>query len=442
MRSRLTLLALLALPGTALVDAPAAVGDVDDKGPTWSLRPVRTLQSAEFGDRPSVTMDRAGRAAVGWRAAPPGAGEGVFAASLPAEGSATTALSTGELDEDGESRPTLGQDRAGNTTAVWVQDGYDPDTATFSGPPTVMYAYRPTGGTWSTPSSVSDGASARRGFAPTIAVNAAGAAVLVWAKYTPRGDDPAVFSTYRRSASSSWTAPVRVPRSRDDEPEVGIDDDGNALSVFYRGSDDGTYAARRVVGRGWQPAVKLSTGYTWAPRFALSTGGAAVAVWERPIDDTTSTYRFARMSTDGRWGRQREMPAGIRARDLAIGPRGRATATWTARHKIRVARSRPDGSWLKPVVMADTGNLGGSPALAVDRRGNVVLAWMTNRNAAGPRLEASYRPVHGDWTSRRRLTPVDTRPRAFAVAAGGHRQAAVAWITRDEMVQALRFSVR
>jgi hypothetical protein len=101
-----------------------------------------------------------------------------------------------------------------------------------------------------------------------------------------------------------------------------------------------------------------------------------------------------------------------------------------------------DGSWLPPVAIAATGSLRASPRLAVDRAGNVVLAWITSREDTGPRLEASYRLVHSNWTPRRRLSPDGIRPRTFALTAASHRRAAVAWMTNVAVVQARRFSVQ
>jgi hypothetical protein len=456
--SRALLLAIF--PGLVLA-AGSGVVQARQPSPVMHLGPMRTLQTAALAEGPTALVDGRGRATVAWLARPQSdpriANVGAFAAVEPRHASVPVLIGgrSPKVWVDDGSPLTVDQDRAGDTTAVWTQSHYRPATQDFIGPTVMMSAERPAGGEWSVPTAVSSRRLALDGFSPQLAVNSAGAAILVWSRSIGTRDEPSVVSAYRAAGSRSWSRPEVVPKAVGDEPRVEIDDAGNALMVFDVGQEDSVYAIRRLVGHGWQAPHQLGGSHTkggrfaYAPRFTLSAGGTALATWLNAISDTDDTTYVSRMSAAGRWTQPTHWPqCCLPVEDaMAIGPKGRATVAWETPSKIMVMRSRRDGSWRNPVRLADAGHFRAGPEVVVDRHGNVLVAWNTSRDGTGPRLEARYRVARGTWTPRRRLSPDGARPslpppNLFSIAVGGTHAAAVAWVTPHETVEFRRLTVR
>lgn len=134
----------------------------------------------------------------------------------------------------------------------------------------------------------------------------------------------------------------------------------------------------------------------------------------------TVPFRGVRLSADG---------ADVEASSprVALDARGDAFAIWMARRSASVvteaAIRRADGSWAKAVPLAS----GGFGQLAVDGRGDAVVAGLTL--AAHQGIFAVYRPAGGRWGPARLLTDPNATSVGveFSPAIDGSGRAIVAW---------------
>ncbi|MGF9757641.1 hypothetical protein AAII07_20825 [Microvirga sp. 0TCS3.31] len=279
-----------------------------------------------------------------------------------------------------------------------------------------------------------------------LAVNASGAAVLMWLDSAYN-----LLAVYRDSAWATWTAPQLVPASADISPtfEVGIDDVGRVLVVGRYGGEHGVRAIRRSSAGKWGKVQELSGPGTEFYTMAVGAGGAAVAL-HGPLDfdgPASGSLFASRMSPAGHW-RPPVRQWNRVAFDEAVGMDGKGRALIAAWNgaDLMGRLSTPDGRWRDPFVLASdvsrTRKWGLAVAVAVNRRGAAVVGWGAQGRVA--QVWARYKPFgHKSWTRPVRMTPTDDAPRLFRVAIGECGHVAFAWETsRDTQLRVLRASPR
>src|SRR5690349_16457416 len=104
-----------------------------------------------------------------------------------------------------------------------------------------------------------------------------------------------------------------------------------------------------------------------------------------------------------------------------------------ANTRVAVAERRPGGGFGPARDLSAAGRDAFSPSLAVDRAGDVTLAWM---QGAGFVVQARHRPAGGAWgeaTPPLSLGPIGRGP---VVAVGDGGAAVIAW-TRGNVVEAV-----
>jgi hypothetical protein len=242
-------------------------------------------------------------------------------------------------------KPDLAMDQAGNATLVWQQG--DGRSKHFDG---FAAQYNAANASWSVPGMVSDGINSARGLRvainasgqgliaweqargdgndlvsqPTdiwvrtvstgsalggatvvnasaglvntiyvygeigLGVNAKGDAAVLWSqRLLP--SLPMVVDAAMYSPAVGWKDAVSIAlNSTEDchEPEVALDDAGNALAVWQQQTDYGAYGGsnRYVVGVGWGTAghfVDSKLGDAFSPSLAMDGAGNATVVWYR-----------------------------------------------------------------------------------------------------------------------------------------------------------------
>ena len=196
----------------------------------------------------------------------------VQGASLPAGGSFSAPLN---LSEAGQSafEPAVAIDSAGEAIAVWTRsNGTNFIIQASSGQP---------GGSFSAPIGLSEaGADASM---PEIAMAPGGAATVAWIR--PDSEDFWIAQASAGSPGESFSAPVNLSASGEDaeDPEVAINASGAATVVWQRfdGSNKIAQASTSAQGAGFGPAVDLSRSGQNAvfPSVAMDGGGDATAVW-------------------------------------------------------------------------------------------------------------------------------------------------------------------
>ena len=278
----------------------------------------------------------------------------LIAAALPATASAAW-IGPVEVSAAGTAAasPQVAVDGAGNITAVWMS-GTSPSRE-------IRSAFRPVGGPWQ--SSFTRIPSAQDCFDPKLAVNPAGAAVVV--------ADCGAASMYAayRPAGGSWQGSIAIPGSNSgDGPSVGIDDAGNVIAVWSNGTT--VQSAYRPAAGPWAAGGQVSPSGNVAvdPQVAMSPTGTAVAVWRHRLERTVSppdnvvtvesTYRtgagswFATPNVLTRPAATTTVPVAVDKPQIRINRSGAAFAVWgedpPAASTVRLASgwsSVTNGTW-------------------------------------------------------------------------------------------------
>jgi hypothetical protein len=274
------------------------------------------------------------------------------------------------------------------------------------------------------------------GARPTVALNEAGRAAVLWVHDI--GRDRVVQATYRTGATerfpnpSDLSAAVLEVRGH----HIALDAAGNAVAVWAErhAGDFGVAAEVRSVASGtWGAPVVLSTGSVRAgPRLAVTPAGEAFAVW---IEGSSVLLARGDLTT-GVWDAPLTLSrnAGVGA-TVAVNPVGDAVAVWALGDRPGVEASvRPaGGSWAGPVSLIDGGQLGANagPDAGFAANGTVVAVWV-----GGGSLRSSARSRDGSWSRPVEVGAADSADPRVAVDPQG--DAIVVWQHRSRLLTALR----
>jgi hypothetical protein len=173
----------------------------------------------------------------------------------------------------------VGFDAAGDAVAVW-------EASTAGGGDAVYASFRPTHGSWQTPTTISYPSGLKRDV--KLSVDAAGDAFASWISVFPE-TQAVVEAAVRHGSSGTWDAPIQLsPSSRYAyTADLAADQDGNAVLMWTEGLDGPTVhaALRPIASDAWTPPAALppsgSSGEAFDVAVALDGKGNAVALWER-----------------------------------------------------------------------------------------------------------------------------------------------------------------
>jgi hypothetical protein len=256
-------------------------------------------------------------------------------------------------------------DDAGDVTVLWA--------GTDAGGHTVVYARdrSAVSGTWAGQVTVSppDG-NVTAG--PSLAEDAAGDAVAVWALGGPHGD--VVQASLRLASSAVWTSPVDLSTpGTATEPAVAIDGAGDAVAVW---KGDAVRSSFRPAGAGWSTPAALSAPFAGdgIPRVAVDAGGNAVAIWL----DGGVVRSAARPLATRTWSTPVDIDSvGAGSADLTIDIVGNAVAVWVDASGTTRTALRPSstGRWLPAVDLSPTGAVTGGARVLATGPGTALVVW-------------------------------------------------------------------
>jgi hypothetical protein len=265
----------------------------------------------------------------------------------------------------------LAFDTRGNAIAVWA--AFSPDLGDR-----VWTAVRPIGGAFGPPRLLSGPG---RNLEPRVAFDRRGDAIAIWARL---GDSPFALTgdiqtAFRATGTSFGTTQTLANEASD--PTVAFDRKDNALTLWASGivedafrPADGSFGAAEAISNSAESS---------APQVAFDHHGNATAVWRRsvvPYDRIQAAFRPAGGSFESPTTLSGEGPDLFLSPSLASDAKGNAIAAWfrygVGDNRIQVAFRPAGGSFGAPETIAEEPNGGlGNPALAMNRRGDAVLAW-------------------------------------------------------------------
>lgn len=306
----------------------------------------------------------------------------------------------------------------------------------------VRTSFRPVDGRWQPAETLS-----HLGLDPELTVDSHGDTIAVWQSVS--GIQAAV-----RPAGGSWLAPQTVDTPGGGEPQIASDGVGDVMVVAplqAPGHSRGIRAVLRPSGGTFSPAQTISTpGNDFSPRIAMNARGDALVAWERDAS-RGCVVEAAFRPAGGRWSRQRVLSDGhvdcSADQHVAIDDRGDGVVTWSAqrgrRQFVESASRNENGRWTTRRILAEgplidetmgvgmdargdamvvwgeeaptggrsaiwvrnrpaghrwgtaraiPGAHGGTPSLAIDKRGDALVTWQDNRG-----IEAATRPAGGSW---------------------------------------------
>jgi hypothetical protein len=302
-------------------------------------------------------------------------------------------------------------------------------------------------GTWSTPASITTGATLGYGGPPRVAVNAAGQALVVWSEY-----DGSVYDVWASAFDPAvgWGAPARLEAGGGDASNgrVALDDAGRGVAIWIQGPDSLSYrlwaSSFDFQSGAWSAAQQIdpTSGpglLSLAPSLAMSPSGLAVAAWTVEAVDLGQRQNVWTLRYDagtGSWSEGQEVDGTDETSSapvVAVDDSGTAVVVWWqydgAWNRVgSTARALGQPQWEAATHLDEGGRYCGPPTVGVDGAGNAVAAWVENDGTVND-LRAAFRDLagggwHGPGLVAARITGFYEAP--WADASGATR-AVAAW---------------
>jgi hypothetical protein len=219
---------------------------------------------------------------------------------------------------------------------------------------------------------------------PVLATNAKGDAVLLWGREEPIEErEPALEASTRRE-NGEWTKPLVIQGGSEWDLQAAIDARGNATAVWPEGlGGGGLWTTRKPAAGTWERATERAIGSAALQplsRLVASPGGALALVYASSGDVELAT-REAR----GGWRPARILfhsaHESMEEPRLAVDGRGETIVAWTSdserkRPRTRVLILGPSGRPEGPVQTLSSRRAGSRElSLNADKKGDAVLLW-------------------------------------------------------------------
>jgi len=265
----------------------------------------------------------------------------------------------------------------------------------------VLYSRSPDGGQRFSPAVPISGAGEAQ--VPALAVDGEGTVYAVWEGgggqshgllVSRSTDGGRTFSPPRPLAAAGAKLPAIAAHGKGQVLVAWQDSSGPGRQILLRRSTD--------EGASFEPPRPLAphAAGTRAPAIAVGPGGTAVVVWQGAVAGSPAVV--ASSSPDGRTfspprsvapgARERQTPAvAVAGGGIYVVWRDRVAGRW----EILFARSTDGGlTFSPPLNLSRTPGLANVPAIAVDGKGRIAVAWQDDR-AGAPQIFVARSTDHG-----------------------------------------------
>lgn len=294
---------------------------------------------------------------------------------------------------------------------------------------------RPANGHWQPVEMLS-----RLGLNPEVTVDSRGDAIAVWEGRS--GVEASV-----KPVGGGWLAPqtVGTPGGEEpQEPQVASDASGDAIVVAplqaHGRQSTGIEAAVRPAGGTFSLPHTISRHREEAldPRIAMNPRGDAIVAWDVQVP-TGCLARAAFRPAGGTWGTPRTVPGGHEScrgsHKVAIDQRGNAIVAWVSMRGstmlVRVAERGVKGRWSAQPVIGRASAVAEPPGAAkvgMDARGDVIVVWVDPALVLGGRrtMWSRIRRVGRRWGAKEHISDV-TYESSPLLATNARGDATVVW---------------
>lgn len=247
--------------------------------------------------------------------------------------------------------------------------------------------------------------------APEIALDSQGNAVATWHQ---RYEDRYRVAAARYDSESGWGEALLIDNDTTEHaygPKIGMDQNGNAILVWYGfdGTRHNIYSNRYDIDNGWTDPITINVPNNNAnhPHVTVNDEGEAMAVWYQA--DSTNTSRTmvwtARYSPETGWSASEIISSntddnGVDTPKIALDNQGNALAIWTqndgVRRDIWSSYFQANNGWQAPNLLENlnTGSAYG-PTLSMDSNGNAMAMWVYDNDGIEEIMAARYRLDQG-----------------------------------------------
>lgn len=293
----------------------------------------------------------------------------------------------------------------------------------------VRVAVRPAHSPWQPPDTLS-----HLGIDPEAGLDGHGTAIVIW-------DGPIGVEETERPAGAEWRSPKLVLPSGGGNPQVATNARGDAIIAAPQQAlhhSEGIEIAMRSAGRSFSSPQMIS-GHenAFEPRVAMNARGDALVAWQ--VDSARgSLVRASFYRADAGWSRPRTVSdlhafSDSESHHVAIDERGDAIVVWFAqRHRplfVEEASRDAEGRWRARRVLAKASTVE-QPEVGMDARGDTIVAWWEDGHEW-----ARVRPAPARWAAARMVSK-SGGPASLAVDRRG--DALLAWSDRTGITAAAR----
>ena len=221
------------------------------------------------------------------------------------------------------------------------------------------------------------------------------------------------FSWSFKTRSGVWYTPVIIESGNQDAflPNIEMNKPGNATAAWVQsdGNFNRIYANRFDVNEGWGNEIAIDPAFAkgnYEPEIAMDDDGNAIAVWAISTNNQYILYSnfYTRVALS--WTGAGPVVGGAFTNSLvpkvAMDPDGNAIAVWA-----EVVNGRPivysdqfifDSFWTGPTVIQSSSDYAGSPQIAFDSFGNAVTIWaLGDIVTLKSSMSADYRAAGSGW---------------------------------------------
>jgi hypothetical protein len=350
-----------------------------------------TTQDAAVAYEPDVAVSGSGLGLATWSESVSGH-NAIRTRFLDGTGTSTATMSVTSGGDS--SSPRVVFDTLGNAILVWVQYQNGLGTIWSS-------RYTMSTKTWSDPVQISSAIPSLGVGRPSIGLDLAGNAILVWGQFVTNNHYDA-WSARFDATQKTWTAPSMISDGTNSvhDCQVAVNANGQGLVLMQLEQGDGSTSnapvdvwARTVTTAGvWGSATRINaisgSGIYWIDAYeaiAIDANGNGAVLFVQNNAVGISAVQAAMYSAATGWQTSSTITnsttSGFRFPQLAFDGLGNAFAAWreesvTGGRTGSASRYQPSTGWGPTVQFADN-SLGDveDPHLAVDAAGNATIVW-------------------------------------------------------------------
>jgi hypothetical protein len=296
------------------------------------------------------------------------------------------------------SDPHVGLDANGNAVAIWLEGGL------------AKASNLPSGGSWSTPVTISNsGASSLR-----LVVDPNGNATAIWL-------EAGVVKAVSQPFGGSWSAETILSGTGTaTSPNLAVDTSGDVVAVWVQTSTGvSIQSATKVFGGSWPLVVDTISGtttYSSSPFVSIGANGTVVAVWHSVSGVSDLINSASKTISGGVWGTPLSFFQGTATFShnypkVIVDASGNAHAVWFRFNQSGLAYSNVvvlasqlssgSSTWAIPTMLSITPSLR-NPAdlyarLAIDTTGDVMAVWTSSYDGLSFNAESAVQLSGKSW---------------------------------------------